>query len=334
MKQLPYNLIEKYFIQYAGFAKKQSSNKLNGCCWHCREGNSWGKKHRLWYLPDKNIIHCHNCSTTWTPLNWIKQVSGLSYKEILQESNGFDHFYSDEEDTEIFKKSKNTQTLPTDSINLFDPIQTKYYNDNKIVTDAVNYIKNRKLDTCINKTELYISLKDFIHKNRICIPFKDSDNKIRYYQTRAIYPHDEKDGRKYLSKANSEKTVFGLDKIDPNYEFLFITEGPIDSMFIAKNGTSMAGLKITEHQKSLLSKYINFEKIWILDNQLDNENVLDKYNKLIENNERIFIWPKRYKKFKDINELCCKTNLNQINTDFFINNSYQGLKAKLVLSDN
>ena len=327
MKQLPYNLVEKYFTMYSGNTRKSSNDRLNGSCPICREGKSWGKKQRLWFLPDKDLIYCFNCNMSWNPLNWIKQVSGLNYKEILEEANGFDHFYS-EDAVEVFTPVKKMSTLPLDSINLFDPVQVKYYSDSYVVQEALKIIRERRLDTCTNATELYISLKDYVHKNRICIPFKDSDNKIRFYQTRAIFPNDA-NRAKYLSKANSEKTIFGLNKIDPEFEFLLITEGPIDSMFITKNGVSMAGLTITDHQKSLLSKYITFQKIWILDNQLDNEDVVEKYQKLIEQNERVFIWPEKYKAFKDINELCCKVNINSLKPELFIDNSYVGLNATL-----
>ena len=330
MKQLPFNLVEKYFNIYAGQPKKLAKGDLNGGCWHCREGKSWGKKQRLWYLPDKDLIYCFNCNMSWSPVNWIKQVSGLNYKEILEEANGFDHFYSEDAE-EVFVPAKKMSTLPLDSINLSDPVQVKYYGDSYVVQEALKIIRERKLDTCANSTELYISLKDYVHKNRICIPFKDSDNKIRFYQTRAIFPNDAIRA-KYLSKANSEKTIFGLNKIDPEFEFLLITEGPIDSMFITKNGVSMAGLTVTDHQKSLLCKYITFQKVWILDNQLDNEDVVEKYQKLIDQNERVFIWPEKYKAFKDINELCCKVNLNSIKPEFFIDNSYVGLNATLRLN--
>jgi len=329
MKQLPFNLIEKYFNIYAGYPKKLSNEILNGGCWHCKEGKSWGRKSRLFFIPDKNLIFCHNCNLSWSPLNWIKQVSGLSYKQIFDESNGYDHFFSDDFE-ELKPKSVNTQTLPVDSINLSDPVQVKYYSDNKVVQMAVKTIKERRLDTCVGATDLYISLKDYVHKNRLCIPFKDADNKIRFYQTRALYPQDATRG-KYLSKSNSEKTVFGMNKIDNSFQYLFITEGPIDSMFVSKNGVSMAGLHITDHQKTLLSKYITFQRIWILDNQLDNEDVLDKYNKLIDQGEHVFIWPKDYKNFKDINELCCSVKKDYISSDFFIKYAQTGIKAKLLL---
>ena len=132
-----------------------------------------------------------------------------------------------------------------------------------------------RLDTAINRCDtFYISLDDFLHKNRLCIPFYDSDNKIRFYQTRALFENDERMA-KYLSKLNADKTVFGLNKIDPELEYMFVFEGPIDSMFV-KNGISMGGLHVSEHQKDRLNKYILHEKIWVLDNQIKKRHILGR----------------------------------------------------------
>jgi hypothetical protein len=330
--KLPNELIEQYFMRYAGYAKRKSNGVLNGGCPICREDNGkyWKKRSRLYFVPENQLIYCHNCNRSWFPINWIKEVSGLTYKEILKESQGFDYYF--EEEPEIIKKT-NTQTLPYDSINLFDPVQLKYYETNPVVRDAVAEIKRRRLDTATNKTTLYISLKDFIHKNRLCIPFYDSNNKIPFYQTRALYKKDETYG-KYLSKMNSEKTIFGLNKIDSSVPYLFMTEGPIDCMFVSKNGASMGGLSISALQRSMLSKYIGFELIWILDNQLNNEHVFEKYSNLLSTGERVFIWPKLYKNFKDINELCVATKQNSIKYDFFLKNSYTGKEGLILINLN
>ena len=325
--KLPVELIEKYFFKYSSNVTKHANGVLNGKCPICREGTSWNSKKRLYFMPNKEIITCHNCAKNWYPINWIKTVSGLTYKEIFNESLNYDLYYEEPNEQ---PKHINTQILPYDSINLFDPIQIKYYDDNMVIKDALNLIKKRRLDSAINKVPLYISLKDFVHKNRLCIPFYGANNKITFFQTRAMYPEDEKIA-KYLSKSNSDKTVFGLQTINTNLDYLFITEGPIDSMFI-ENGISFAGLKISEKQKELLTPFFLYNKIWILDNQLENNEVLEKNLNLIEDGETIFIWPKKYKAFKDFNELCCKTNLNYISPNFVINNSFSGLKAKLLLT--
>jgi hypothetical protein len=331
MNTLPEQYVINKFYQYSNNVKYfKISNSYRGGCPSCREGSSWGRKARLNYYISQHFLMCYNCQKTWSTLNWIKEVSGLSYKEIIQESQEYDNCsFSIEE--EAITKPKNAHTLPHDSINLMDEIQIKYYEDNYIIKDALALIKNRRLNTAINRCKtFYISLNDYIHKNRLCIPFYDSDGKIRFFQSRAMYPEDEEIA-KYLSKSNSDKTIFGLNQIDTTIDYLFVFEGPIDSMFV-KNGISMAGLQISDHQKTLLNKYILYKRIWVLDNQLYKEEVFEKNIELIENGETIFIWPQQYKPYKDLNELCCKLKLDSVSPEFFIKNSYSGDAAKLALS--
>jgi hypothetical protein len=50
-------------------------------------------------------------------------------------------------------------------------------------------------------------------------------------------------------------------------------------------------------------------------------------NDLIERSERVFIWPKKFVDYKDVNEICEKLELDQISPKFFIENSYTGVEA-------
>lgn len=320
---LPKDYIVQKFYQYAGFVRyKNTADVYNGSCNICREGKSWGKKKRLFYMPNKNLIFCHNCNRNWNPLNWIAESSGLTINQVLEESKSTN--FSHIEYVEEKQIRPQSETLPVDSINLFDQQQTDYYINNPIVRDALLLIKNRRLDSAINKPPaLYISLKDFIHKNRLIIPYYDYKGKIIWYQSRAIYKKDEIDRPKYLSKLNSEKAVFGINKINEQLDYLFIFEGPIDSMFVA-NGLAMGGITMTDLQKEQMNRYKLYQKIWILDNQLsENKDVKNEVIKLLENGERVFIWPKKYKGIKDINELCVKVNKDNIRPEFFITNSYE-----------
>lgn len=321
---LPQEYIIQKFYQYAGFVKfKPGTHTYNGGCPICREGKSWGKKKRLNYIPDKGIIHCFNCNKTWSPINWIIESSGMTYNEVIEESKDYD-FNTFELDNSKPSRPEST-TLPLDSINLFDRQQVEYYIDNPVVKDALDFIKSRRLDTAINRPNaLYISLKDFVHKNRLVIPFCDFRGKIVWYQTRSIYKKDEITRPKYMSKLNSEKSVFGLDKINEQMDHIFIFEGPIDSMFV-KNGVAMGGLNMNETQQEQMKRYVLYNKIWILDNDVKtNSNVKDQAIRLINQGERIFIWPDKFKDFKDLNELCCRVHRDSVKPEFFIENSYEG----------
>lgn len=321
---LPSEYVMSKFYELAGFPKyKRGAGTYNGCCPTCREGKSWGKKRRLFYLPDKDLVCCHNCNKNWSPVNWIMELSGLSYAQVMEQSKEYD-FASFELEDKKFARPE-SETLPVDSINLFDQQQLDYFINNKVVKDALILIKDRRIDTAINRPKaLYISLKDFVHKNRLVIPFCDHKNKIVWYQSRAMYKKDEVDRPKYMSKLNAERTVFGLEKINEQLDYIFIFEGPIDSMFV-QNGVAMGGISMSELQEEQMNRYRLYQKIWVLDNQLaENADVKRQINKLLENGERVFLWPKKFKGIKDINELCMKVRKNSIKPEFFIDNSYEG----------
>jgi hypothetical protein len=321
---LPIEYITQKFYQYAGFVKyKPGTHSYNGCCPSCREGTSWAKKKRLNYLPDRNIIHCFNCTRTWSPLNWIIESSGMTYQEVMDEASEYDFSPNELQEEKAFRPE--SSTLPFDSINLFDDQQVKYFIKNQVVLDALEFIRKRRIDSAINRPNaLYISLKDFVHKNRLVIPFCDFRGKILWYQTRAIYKKDEQDRPKYMSKMNSEKSVFGLNKINEQLDYLFIFEGPLDSIFV-QNGLSMAGLNMTSTQEEQMKRYSLYNKIWVLDNDMrTNKNVKDQAIRLLDRGERVFIWPDKFNGIKDLNELCVKVGKDSVKPEFFIDNSYEG----------
>lgn len=338
---LPQEYIVQKFYQYVGYPKyKKLSRTYEGCCPICREGKSWGKKRRCYYIIDDNIICCHNCGWYSSPLNWIQQVSGQDKIDILNEAQKFDIVPLDiltEKDKEIPKPKK--PTLPADSINLFDRIQVEFYKDNKIVCDALALIKTRRLDTAINKPDsLWLSLSDKVHKNRIIIPFYNDTNEIIFYQSRAIYQKDTHTRPKYLGKINGERSLFNLNKIQPDLDYIFIFEGPIDACFV-KNGIAVAGIQehsykhFTPLQQEQLLGYKFYKKIWVLDSQWQDKASKHKTKKLLDDGETVFIWPEELgKKVKDINEVCAKTQRDFIDPNFFIKNSYSGLKGRLLLS--
>jgi len=88
---LPQEYIIQKFYQYAGYPKhKKITNTYEAGCPICREGKSWLKKRRCYYVVDNNIICCHNCGWYSDPIKWIIEVSRQSYGEILNEIKTYD----------------------------------------------------------------------------------------------------------------------------------------------------------------------------------------------------------------------------------------------------
>jgi hypothetical protein len=206
---------------------------------------------------------------------------------------------------------------------LTDPTQVEYFKDNKYVKLALEYCQSRRLLTATNSCKhFYLSLEDKVHKNRLVIPFFDESNKVVCYQTRAL---TQNQFPKYLTKFG-EKELFGLANIDSKLPYVFIFEGPIDSMFV-KNGLAMASLSPTERQLQQLNNLIGYEQIWVFDNDKNNKQTSRKIVKYINEGKRIFIWPKEFMKFKDFNEVCCSLELDEIPWKFVVKNSAQGQEA-------
>lgn len=338
---LPQSYVVQKFYQYAGYPKyKKYNNTYEAGCSICREGKSWQRKRRCYYIVDDDYICCHNCGWTSKPLRWIQEVSGLTFKEIVEEASTFDILPIDISKEETLLKSEiSSDTLPLDCINLFDADQVSYFKDNKVVNDALDIIKRRRLNSAVNKPDsLWLSLTDKFQKNRIVIPFYDDKNEIVFYQTRAIYDNDS-GIPKYLGKMNGEKSLFNLNKISTDLDYIFIFEGPIDACFV-KNGTAVAGIqeksdKMFSHlQKEQLNQFKLSKRIWVLDSQWLDSASLNKTHKLLDNNEMVFIWPEKIgRQFKDINDLCIAAKINEISPRYIIENSYEGLKAKLLMSN-
>ena len=314
----PYLLNKFYSYSYEPSYRRHDGT-YNAGCPVCKEGKSLGKKKRLFLYPESNTLHCFNCNKTWGALNWIKQVASLDYEEIEDEliSGKFSVDVFERNPNYVEKTKKQLPDLPFDSINIFDSIQQKFYEKNYNFKTALNYIKARKLDVAINKSpNLFISLTDYIHKNRICIPFYDTSKNLVFYQSRSVGDVDPK----YLGKRGYEKTVFGIDRVDLNIPYLFITEGPIDAMFI-KNGISCAGLTLTNHQQTQFMDFPFHKKIWILDNPKFDQSAKDKITELIDMGETVFKWLDSMP-YKDFNEMAMFENLIEIDYNNIINNLY------------
>jgi hypothetical protein len=311
-------VLSKFYAYSMDPTFRKHDGTYNAGCPICREGKSLGKKKRLFYYPKTNTFHCFNCSRTWSAYSWIQTTSGLTRDEIFSEIQSKNNSVDVTKKLKPIKKSfKTISTLPYDSINLFDEIQQTYYGTNNYFKKALNYIKDRKIESAINKpSSLYISLTDFSHKNRLCIPFYDRNKKILFYQTRSL---DNIEPR-YLGKEGSDKTIFGLDKIDTSLEYIFIFEGPIDAMFV-KNGVSTAGLSMSDIQKTQLNEFPFHEKIWVLDNPSFDQAAKEKTEQLLRRKEKVFNWPDKMP-YKDINEMAIFEELDEIPHDVFIKNVF------------
>jgi len=331
-------VIENFYRCVSHPTYNKHTNTYNGSCPFCKEGKSFGKKTRFFYIPEKELAFCHNCGYSKKVFNFILELTGKPFNEVINEIKKLDNTIVPIVKEELIEKV-NTPSLPDDCINLSDENQLKFHNSNAIVSICMGILKKRKLITAINRPKtFYLSLTDKVHKNRLVLPFYDVNGDIIHYQTRTLLPADDKIKPKYLSKVKSEKSLYGVHNIDSNLEQVFIFEGPIDSYFI-KNGLAVCGITedssrtFTPLQQKQMGQLASFNKVWCLDNQWNDNASLKKSILLVEKGEKVFIWPEELKTYKDVNEYCIKFNKDSINPEMVLENTYSGLKAKILLTN-
>lgn len=328
-------MVKKFYELGYHTRYNRGDDTYNCSCPICKEGKSWGRKRRCWYLPAKDLIYCFNCGWSTRPLQWIEEVGGLTYKEIMDEVKGGEYNFINLDKIKSYDIDYScTPELPEDSINLFNPLQLEYYKDNAVVLKALDYLKKRRLLTAINKPNaFYLSLDDSTHRNRIIIPFQDIDGNIPFYQSRAFGGNIDgfHEDIRYLSKKHSSRTLFGIDRVSVEIPYIFLFEGPIDACFV-RNGVGVAGINLskgrdlTQEQSDQLARYQFTHKfIWVLDSQQIDETSKEKTEILLNANESVFIWPQQLGSvYKDFNDLCVDKKIDEVPYKFILKNVMDG----------
>ena len=336
---LPQEYSIQKFFQLAGYAKQKHGGRIiEGGCPVCKEGKSWGRKRRLYFILKDGYIYCHNCGWTGDPIKFIKEIEGISYSDILDEVGDYDILPEVVSVEPTVPKFDVPDTLPHDSINIYDTNQIEYYMDNGNIMGVREAAVKRGLFKAVNKPKtLWVSITDFTHKNRLIIPFYDTSDNIVFYQSRTVFTNEKLP--KYLSKIGGEKSLFNINNVTSDSEYIFIFEGPIDACF-CKNGIAVAGIQensdssMNRPQQQQLQAFNLWKKVWVLDSQWQDRAAKLKTGKLLEQGEMVFIWPEDYgKRFKDFNDMSIQLGINEIPHNFILKNSYTGLKGKLVLNN-
>lgn len=333
---LPEDFVISKFYEYGHRVKYYRYNDSYVCaCPICREGKSFHKKRRCFYIPKKSLIYCHNCGWSSRPYNWIKKVSGVSDAELIKEIQNCDFDIGVTWEDKV-EENVVVPSLPEDCINLSDRQQIDYYSGDQMVQEAVKFIKTRHLDKACNKPRsFYFSLKDKVHRHRLIIPFFDVEGELEFYQSRKIFKFDQKE--KYISKVGGERTIFNIDQVEPGVGHVFVFEGPIDACFV-KSGIAVGG--INEHkglfsplQEKQMNQLMFYEKIWVLDSQWLDKTSLIKSELLLKEGESVFIWPEHIgTRYKDFNETCVAQGLYEISSAFIKKNTFKGIEGVLKLA--
>ena len=303
--------------------KKKTDYLFNFRCPHCGDSQKSKTKARAYLYRVKNdmFFKCHNCGQGQNLANFIKFVDPKLYESYLLER---------------YKKSAPATPKPE-----FDFKPTKFkdqtpIDDLKSIKDlpedhpARLYCVNRKIpEKCFNKlflSDKFMTLVNEVKPNtykvikdhpRLIIPFYDTTGKVFAFQGRAF----GKEQPKYLTiklDENKQK-VYGLDKVNFQQP-IYITEGPIDSLFI-DNCLAAGGADLF-----LKNKIPNEHITYIFDNEPRNKEIVKRMYKVIEQDFNVVIWPEDLQ-LKDVNDMIMSGLTKLQLQDIISNNTYSKLSA-------
>jgi len=309
--------------------KQKNDYLFNFRCPHCGDSKKSKLKSRAYLYRVKNdmFFKCHNCGQGQNLANFIKYVDPKMYSEYLLER---------------YKKS--APATPKPDMFDFKPAfeETNIITDLKSITKlndehpAKKYCVNRKIPVeffdklyfCDKFGELVNKVKPKTYNTkqdhpRLIIPFYDTTGKVFAFQGRAF----GKEQPKYLTVKLDEKKqkVYGLERV--NFQRpIFITEGPLDSLFV-DNCIAAAGADLI-----LKNKIKNEEVTYIFDNEPRNKEIVKRMYDVVEKDYNLVVWPDDMR-HKDINDMIMAGLTKTEVYDILNRNTYSKLSALTKLNE-
>jgi len=303
--------------------KKKTDYLFNFRCPHCGDSQKSKTKARAYLYRIKNdmFFKCHNCGQGQNLANFIKFVDPKLYESYLLERYKKSAPATPKPKFD-FKPTKFTNQTPIDDLksirDLSEDHPAKLYCVNRKIPEKYfdKLFLSDKFMTLVNevKPNTYKITKDH---PRLIIPFYDTTGKVFAFQGRAF----GKEQPKYLTiklDENKQK-VYGLDKVSFQKP-IYITEGPIDSLFI-DNCLAAGGADLF-----LKNKIPNENITYIFDNEPRNKEIVKRMYKVIEQDFNVVIWPEDLQ-LKDVNDMIMSGLTKFELQDIISNNTYSKLSA-------
>ena len=303
--------------------KKKTDYLFNFRCPHCGDSQKSKTKARAYLYRVKNdmFFKCHNCGQGQNLANFIKFVDPKIYEQYLLERYKKSAPATPKPKFD-FKPTKFTDQTPIDDLksikDLPEDHPARLYCVNRKIPEKYfdKLFLSDKFMTLVNevKPNTYKITKDH---PRLIIPFYDTTGKVFAFQGRAF----GKEQPKYLTIKldESKQKVYGLDKI--NFQKpIYITEGPIDSLFI-DNCLAAGGADLF-----LKNKIPNENITYIFDNEPRNKEIVNRMYKVIEQDFNVVIWPEDLQ-LKDVNDMIMSGLTKLELQDIISNNTYSKLSA-------
>ena len=316
--------------------KQKDDYSWNFSCPVCGDSKKNLSKARGYLFKHKTglVYKCHNCGYTGSLGKLIKYLDEGLYKEYCLEN------YKESGAPRTAHKSV-ADAIPAviNPIDFTDEILSPLKRIDKLslTHPAVKYCINRKIPSkhwhllyfCTRFKHYVNSLipnkfeKIDNDHPRLIIPYFTSHGKCFAFQGRAFGPEEPKYFTIKLDE--SEEKIFGMERL--NYaRRVYITEGPIDSLFIP-NAVAVAGSSFNIPTVKALMTNATI----VYDNEPRSPELTKLIEKSIESGYNICLWPDTVEE-KDINDMIKAGRTPEDILEIINANTYSGAEARLAFA--
>lgn len=313
--------------------KRKGDFLWNFSCPVCGDSKTNKSKARGYIYKVKTglFVKCHKCGYSTNLGNLVKYLDPVMYQEyVLENYKESGAPRSHHKDISIAIPAIIKTPELTDSI--LDPI--KRLDSLPLDHPAVKYVLKRKIPSRFlsllyyaPRFKAYVNwvvpgkFRDLQDEHpRLIIPYFNRHGKCFAFQGRAFGKEDPK---YYTIKVDdTEEKVFGLDRV--NFaKRIFITEGPLDSLFIP-NAIAVSGSSFTT--PTIESLKTNCTVIY--DNEPRSKELTKLIKKTIDAGFSVCMWPEVIVE-KDINEMILAGRTSEEILEIIKQNTYTGVEAQL-----
>ena len=324
------NLVSSRLLRYK--IKKNTGAEFHAVCRCniCGDSAKDARKTRGNFYSSKGEIFykCFNCGASTHFSAWLKDFDANIFTEYRLEK-----YAESKEVTQIVTKDYSEKVRKTIVPDIFASLKSVIQlSENH---PARKMIENRKIPAHFHASMYYAPkffewTKEHTEKfenvitnehPRWIIPWYNQKNEIIGYQARCFGAEMPKYYTIVLDK--SAKKIYGMERVDFK-ERIYVVEGPIDSLMLSNCiaiGSSALHTFRTDET----------EATYVLDNENRNSAILKEYAKLIELGVDVCIMPDDWK-FKDLNDAIVGGFSSEKLKSFIDQNTYNGLAAKIKLS--
>ena len=305
---------------------QQSRDGVWRCrCPYCGDSKKSESKTRGYFFWHDDVLtfKCHNCGTSTSFQNFLKEQDPTLYKEAM---------------LEMFGKQEDVPIVKTDTRKLNKRLSSVLVGYNRVSTSPyADYLSGRKIPIGMLGEFVEIpSLREFAGKFEaykhkrfpdvkcIGIPFRVGDT-VSFVQCRTIEPCDIR----YITfEVDGGPKLFGYNHIDKS-QIVSVLEGPFDSCFV-RNAVANAGAADHTNTDYLLKQGCQLRFIFDRD-YATNSQVRKQLDERIAQGHLVVIYDKNFT-YKDINDAILDGWSADMINSYLDSRTFKGLKAKLELS--